>query len=248
MSSTPASNESTNTASLTELRASLDTQIQRQDLIRDFITSQLQEGTDFGTITIGGRASKPTLFKPGMEKIFSLFSVVSTLERDSETIEMINKVGVIAYKCTLTRNGEFIGEGRGACDIAEKSRINDAIKIAEKRARMDACLNLGFSEYFTQDLEDLPEATPADTMPAKDESPRDQYHLTFTIQKKEELVAQSGNPYARMQTDKGTVIAFKNTLPIFQEGGTYLAQGVEEKRNGSRAFVVTGPGSTIEKL
>lgn len=133
---------------------------QRQ-IIAEFIKDQLKEGVDFGKIegeTKSGATflSKPVLFKPGQEKIFSLFNLTSELTKDTETVEMLNKTeGLVAYKCNVYRNGQKIAEGRGAAVIGDKSRdANATIKIAEKRARMDACLSLGFSEYFTQDLED----------------------------------------------------------------------------------------------
>ena len=63
--------------------------------------SQLESGKDYGTINALGRngvitQSKPVLFKSGMEKIFSLFNVVSSLEKDEETIQMVGKPGVVA--------------------------------------------------------------------------------------------------------------------------------------------------------
>jgi len=49
------------------------------------------------------------------------------------------------------------GEGRGAADITEKQgSANTAIKIAEKRAKLDAVLATGgLSDFFSQDLEDV---------------------------------------------------------------------------------------------
>jgi hypothetical protein len=89
---------------------------------------------------------------------------------------MIGEKGVVAYKAIVMMNGQPVAEGRGASSVAEKTgksydnqpgRVdyNAVVKIAEKRARMDACLSLGFSEFFTQDLEDGGFATeiPAET-------------------------------------------------------------------------------------
>lgn len=56
---------------------------------------------------------------------------------------------------TQTDQGNIIGEGRGSAMLGDMRRdANSTIKIAEKRARMDACLSLGFSEYFSQDMDD----------------------------------------------------------------------------------------------
>jgi hypothetical protein len=55
----------------------------------------------------------------------------------------------------MWRGKNRVGEGRGAATLAEsQNKPNSCIKKAEKRARMDAVLSLGFSAYFTQDLDD----------------------------------------------------------------------------------------------
>jgi hypothetical protein len=221
-----------------QLKEAVALEADRRKIIRDFVRAQLEESKDYGTIPVRSKSglvtqSKPVLFKSGMEKIFSLFNVVSALEKDSETIEMIGKPGVIAYKCVLTRAGQFIGEGRGACDIAEKGRINDAIKIAEKRSRMDACLNLGFSEYFTQDLEDMFESQSDIAVPESlvTEKPslavgqdwkhgevRDMVIMVNSIEMKN---SQAGTTYALLHTDQGVIKAWKNTFNRFEPNKQY---------------------------
>ncbi len=145
-----------------QLRVALETQTEQRKLIHDFIQKHLVPGVDYGTIAGEGKKSGKkfesgaVLFKPGQEKIFSLFSLTSELEKDVETMEMLDNISnLVAYKCNVFRAGKKITEGRGAAQVGDKGRdVNSTIKIAEKRARMDACLSLGFSEYFTQDLED----------------------------------------------------------------------------------------------
>ena len=65
-------------------------------------------------------------------------------------------LGVICYVCALyTKHGEFVGEGRGAREVARDNDINKAIKMAQKSAQIDAILRIGsLSDFFTQDLED----------------------------------------------------------------------------------------------
>lgn len=135
-----------------QLRAAIKTAETQRQLIKEFVKNQLIEGTDYGVIV----GNKPTLLKPGQEKIFSLMKLTSRLEKDADTLEMLgSKPGQIAYLCRVYRGGEEIAQGRGAAVVGDKKRDENAtIKIAEKRARMDACLSLGFSEFFTQDLED----------------------------------------------------------------------------------------------
>lgn len=155
------------------LKLALAVQTEQRELIKGFIRDHLLDGTDFGRIHVvskdkcrdlaafkpcnfDGHYSKRVLFKPGQEKLFSLFQISDTLVRDDETYTMFPQAqGLVAYKCTLTRAGQTIGHGRGAATLGDKGRdVNATLKIAEKRARMDACLSLGFSEYFTQDLDD----------------------------------------------------------------------------------------------
>lgn len=135
------------------LQASVNRSQEQRTIISKYVKDHLVKGTDYGTI---GSFKKDVLFKPGQEKIFSLMNLTSRLEKDDETLSMLgNEPGVIAYLCRVYRRGEEVAQGRGACKVGENGRdINTAIKIAEKRARMDACLSLGFSEFFTQDLDD----------------------------------------------------------------------------------------------
>lgn len=141
------------TMTTAQLRASTKKAQEQRAIITEYVKDHLVEGTDYGTI---GSFKKNTLFKPGQEKIFSLMNLTSRLEKDADTLEMVGKQdGVVAYICRVYRKGEEIAQGRGAAKVGDNGRdINATIKIAEKRARMDACLSLGFSEFFTQDLED----------------------------------------------------------------------------------------------
>lgn len=151
-----------------QLRQSLIIQTEQRSLIKAFIQHHLVDGVDYGRIHVvkdcpekytckkDYHFSKRTLFKPGQEKIFSLFNIRDKLEKDAEAYEMLgNMDGLVAFKCTLYRGDKEVGHGRGAAVLGDQRRdANSTIKIAEKRARMDACLSLGFSEYFAQDLDD----------------------------------------------------------------------------------------------
>lgn len=153
-----------------QLKVALKTQTEQRALIASFIRDHLIEDTDFGKIHVMPKDKcpnvydckieyhygKPMLFKPGQEKLFSLFQITDKLEKDTETLEMFGSpVGLIAFKCVMYRQANIIGEGRGSAMLGDARRdANSTIKIAEKRARMDACLSLGFSEYFSQDLDD----------------------------------------------------------------------------------------------
>lgn len=155
-----------------ELKQALVIQTEQRALIQQFIKNNLVVDIDYGRIHVVKNCaaeekqrgscnrdyhfSKSILFKPGQEKIFSLFGITDETERDLEAYEMLPNVsGLVAYKCVMYRGNKRIGEGRGAATLAgTQNDPNSTIKKAEKRARMDACLSLGFSAYFTQDLDD----------------------------------------------------------------------------------------------
>lgn len=144
------------------LQVLMQAETERRATMNQFIKSNLTEDTDYGTIKIGGRESKACLFKPGAEKFCSLLQLRAEFQKDEETLSMLSDAkDQIAYICRLIHigSGQAVAEGRGACSLKEKQGIvNTTIKIAEKRAQIDAVLRLGFSDSFTQDLEDTPSA------------------------------------------------------------------------------------------
>lgn len=153
-----------------QLKQALVVQTEQRKLIQQFIQDNLVVDVDYGKIHVikdcpdfkrgeckrDYHYSKSILFKPGQEKIFSLFGITDELERDDKVYEMIGNVpGMVAFKCIMYRGKNKVGEGRGAATLGgTQNDPNSTIKKAEKRARMDACLSLGFSAYFTQDLDD----------------------------------------------------------------------------------------------
>jgi len=172
----------------------------RQALIA-WIAGNLKQGIDFGRIhAVGkdkcqfakeGRAyecdnarhwSKPSLWKPGAEKICGMLGLVPKFPNISEYEKAAlsgTDIKVILIKCELhTSNGFVAAEGTGARSLAQDDGdINKSLKMAEKSAHIDATLRVaGLSEIFTQDLEDMiadPSArqTVAPDNPAPEPSP-----------------------------------------------------------------------------
>lgn len=151
--------------------------------------ANLKKDVDWGVITIGGKPSKPVLFKPGAEKVCILFGWRPTFHVDHETLDALgHPPGTIAYVCTLLteeyegptleheseiHTHRIIGEGRGAASMSERSgsmSTNNVLKMCEKRALVDAVLRAaGLSEQFTQDLEDEGQGGPRiDRRPAEE--------------------------------------------------------------------------------
>jgi hypothetical protein len=145
------------------LQLMVDQETENRKILTQFIKDHLKDGTDFGTIMIGGRASKPSLFKSGAEKFGSLMKLRPDVVKDGDTWEMSgSKEGLFCYRCNLYNSkNELVGMGLGACSLQEKNSYNNAIKIAKKRAFVDAILTTGaLSDFFTQDLEDGTNETP----------------------------------------------------------------------------------------
>lgn len=144
----------------TDLASVMKSEAEKRGLITQYISQHMKSGTDYGTIKFGTKESKPSLFKPGSEKFLSLFKLTARFEKDTDTWEMAgSENGVFAYKCQLVAsNGNVVGEGRGVAKLTEKVgwTLNNCVKIAEKRAQIDAVLRTGaLSDFFTQDLEDM---------------------------------------------------------------------------------------------
>lgn len=148
--------------SVQQMKDQLALETKKRKILTEFINEHMKEGVDYGQISIKSKrtgvtyTSKPTLFKPGAEKFCSLFRIRAEYKKDSETWEMLgNKAGTVCYVCQLYNGEILVGEGRGVCTTEEKDSENTAVKIAKKRAKLDAVLETGgLSEFFSQDLDD----------------------------------------------------------------------------------------------
>ncbi len=157
------------------------------DDVTQIIQGALVIDLDYGVIP--GTGSKPSLWKPGAEKLNMAFGVtptyeIMTQEVDHDRIVLWHKrkkkwvnnkpvfetetgetVGLYRYviRCKLMRADRFMGEGLGSCSTMESKYIdrprdceNTALKMAKKRAYVDATLNAyALSNRFTQDVEDI---------------------------------------------------------------------------------------------
>lgn len=145
----------------------LDRVQQSMEKIKQFqkvVQNALVPEHDYGQAFYG--ASKPSLLKPGAEKILMLLGLSSEYEI-MEKIQDYDE-GFFAYtvRCVLKRGNQVITEGLGHCNSKEKKYESDkqdkymlgntCLKMAKKRAQVDAALTVGsLSDIFTQDLEDM---------------------------------------------------------------------------------------------
>lgn len=147
----------------TQLRKQMEQDQQLRKIVDEFIGNNMKAGKDYGSINVKGVQSKPSLLKPGAEKFCALFKIRPTFRKDPDTLSMLgDQPGIIAYICELVDSrGVVVGEGRGTAKTDPKGGsdfdINKQVKIAEKRAQIDAVLRTGgLSDFFTQDMEDMP--------------------------------------------------------------------------------------------
>lgn len=131
------------------------------DEMNRFIDTVLIAGVDYGVIP---NCKKPTLLKSGAEKILNYLGLIARTEITNR-VEDYN-VGFFSYEAKvylIDYNGVVKGEGIGITNSREGKYAksngyavqNTILKMAKKRALVDAALNVGnLSSRFTQDLED----------------------------------------------------------------------------------------------
>ncbi len=130
-----------------------------------WVRSALVEGSDFGCIPTKRGPSKPSLWKPGAEKICGMLGVTASFptlgQYEQAALSGVELTNII-IRCELyDARGQKVADGVGARAVKQDyGDLNKALKMAEKSAMIDATLRLaGLSEVFTQDLEDMPEAS-----------------------------------------------------------------------------------------
>lgn len=159
----------------TTFKEGLDRRKQNRAALMAWVRDALVDGTDFGKIHIVHKSkcaagkecknpahfSKPSLFKPGAEKICGMLGVtvryptLADYERAALTGSILSQ---IIIRCEiLDASDRVVADGIGARVIAQDNGdINKALKMAEKSAHIDATLRMaGLSEVFTQDIEDI---------------------------------------------------------------------------------------------
>ncbi len=149
---------------------------QQAGIVMEAMKTAMVNNMHYGVIP--GCGSKPTLLKPGAEKLCLLFGFASQLKVERD--DLPNGHREYGVTCTLiNRNtGEVIGEGVGCCSSMESKyryrnewvnkvktkvenenvadQFNTLLKMAKKRALVDAVLTAtAASDVFTQDLEDM---------------------------------------------------------------------------------------------
>lgn len=125
------------------------------------VQKNLKQNHDYGVIP---GSTKPTLLKPGAEKILMLMGLTSEYELLERLHDYDRGFFAFTIRAKLYKGQQLITEGVGHCNTRERkyrqqdpfTLANTCLKMAKKRALVDATLTVAsLSDVFTQDLEDM---------------------------------------------------------------------------------------------
>jgi hypothetical protein len=173
-----------------QFRAGLNRRRDNRAALMEWVRAALVDGVDYGRIHVVGKNkcrlgnrcqnpahfSKPSLFKPGAEKICGMLGVTvhypTLVDYEQAALSGV-RLQQIIIRCEIQdAAGRVVADGVGARSLQQDyGDINKSLKMAEKSAHIDATLRMaGLSEVFTQDLEDMipagsdsPAGKPADS-------------------------------------------------------------------------------------
>lgn len=111
--------------------------IARYNAVVEFTKKVMKSGKDYGVIP--GTGDKPTLLKPGAEKLCSLFGLYPIFEPVTIITDFDKGLFYFQYRCTLHRGGQPIASGLGSCNSREKKyryrNLTEKQASAEDKAR-----------------------------------------------------------------------------------------------------------------
>jgi len=161
-----------------QFRAGLERRKENRTALMGWVRDALVDGVDYGTIKFGGRESKPSLWKPGAEKIAGMLNLTASFPNLTRYEDMAiegKDIDTVILRCEIRNgSGHTIAEGIGSRSVkAEKGDLNKTLKMAAKSAFIDGILRAGgLSEIFTLDIEDMPaQATTTAPQPPERQKP-----------------------------------------------------------------------------
>jgi len=169
---------------LQQVQATMSKIRQFQQIIRQSFV----EGHDYGVIP---NTDKPTLYKPGAEKILMLLGLRSEFDIVDSTRDFEKGFFEYQIRCRLLHGDMIITEGLGAANTREAryrkgdpyTLDNTVLKMAKKRALVDAALLVGsLSDIFTQDIEDMVDL---EEVPVRESKQQRRYDQDGTITRKQ---------------------------------------------------------------
>jgi len=102
--------------------------VDRYNAVVEFTRTVMKPDKDYGIIP--GTGAKPTLLKPGAEKLCSLFGFVPQFVKTDSIIDFDKGLFYLEYRCELWRNGALVATGIGSCNSHEtKYRYRKAERV-----------------------------------------------------------------------------------------------------------------------
>lgn len=164
-------------------RAMVDQLKEQRQILTEYVASQLKKDSDYGIIP---GTKKPVLYKPGAEKLRTLFNLTITVNREYRELDREGNYAEFCYKATVFKNDIVLAECEGSCNSGEKKYrtrtewvfdkdagkkvprtidtpvcdiMNTLQKMAQKRAFVGAViLAVGASDFFNQDFDTIKDA------------------------------------------------------------------------------------------
>jgi hypothetical protein len=166
-------------------RDSVDQLQQNRSLLMEYVKSQLRNEVDFGIVP---GTQKPSLYKPGGEKIRTLFSLQTETKMSDKELDRPGNFAMFTYRTEVRdKYGSLLATCEGSCNSQEKKYkerkiykwneqtrrkeeigveptpvcdvLNTLQKMAQKRSFVGAViLATGASDFFTQDIDDPTDA------------------------------------------------------------------------------------------
>ena len=90
----------------------------RYNALVEFTKTIMKKDKDYGVIP--GTGTKPTLLKPGAEKLCSMFGFAPEFELMDSIRDFDKGLFYFQYRCVLTKNGNVVASGIGSCNSKEK--------------------------------------------------------------------------------------------------------------------------------
>lgn len=91
--------------------------VARYNAVVEFTKTVMKRDKDFGVIP--GTGTKPTLYKPGAEKLCTLFGLHPTFTSISQITDWEKGFFYFQYRCDLVKGGEILASGIGSCNSKE---------------------------------------------------------------------------------------------------------------------------------
>lgn len=166
-------------------QSDFDTLSDQRKMLLTFVAKQMRKDVDQGVIP---GTPKPSLFKPGAEKLARLFGLAVKLKMTDKTIDPVQNFAMFTYKAEIIhmKSGQLVAECEASCNSQEKKYkertqwvwsekekkkvavkevtpiydvMNTLQKMAQKRAFVGGViLAVGASDFFTQDIDDVQDA------------------------------------------------------------------------------------------